>query len=110
MKATTLAKKIGKLPATYLKDGDRGSADTARTSFLINLCEQLKIAVKVDPNRGLLPSLIDAVDKYKKEIPKAKIQEAHKAMNFPWSRSIISACLYPNHSVTGRGIPMNYRA
>jgi len=110
MKATMLAKKIKKLPATYLKDGDRRSADTARTSFLMNLCEQLRIAVPFDAELGLLPSLIDAVDKYGKEIPKTKIQEAHKAMNFPWSRSIISSCLYPNHSVTGRGIPMNYSA
>jgi hypothetical protein len=103
-----LAKKIKKLPATYLKDGDRGSADTARTSFLMNLCEQLKIAVKIDQDRGLLPSLIDAVGGYGKEIPKKKIQKAHESMQFPWSRSIISACLYPSHSVTGRGVPMNY--
>jgi hypothetical protein len=110
MKATVLASKMKKLPAYYLKDGERGLADSARTAFLMNLCGQLKIAVELDHEQGLLVSLVEAVSKYKKEIPKPKIEAAHKEMVFPWARSIISACLYPNNSVSGFGIPLSYSA
>ena len=110
MKSKVLANKMKKLPASYLKDGERGLADSARTAFLMNLCGQLKIAVELDHEQGLLFSLLDAVSKHKREIPKTKIQEAHKEMSFPWARSIVSACLYPNNSVTGFGIPMSYTA
>ncbi len=110
MKSRVLANKMKKLPASYLKDGERGLADSARTAFLMNLCGQLKIAVELDQEQGLLVSLLDTVHKYKKEIPKSEIEAAHKEMSFPWARSIVSACLYPNNSVTGFGIPLSYTA
>jgi hypothetical protein len=110
MKAPVLANRVKKLPTSYLKDGELELADAARVAFLMNLCGRLKIAVELDHELGLLFSLIDAVSKHKKEIPKKKIEAAHKEMSFPWSRSIISACLYPNNSVTGFGIPMSYSA
>ena len=110
MKATVLAGKMKKLPASYLKDGERGLADSARTAFLMNLCGQLKIAVELNQEQGLLVSLIGAVKKHEREIPKIKIEAAHKEMSFPWARSIVSACLYPNNSVTGFGIPLSYSA
>jgi len=74
------------------------------------LCGQMKIAVELDHEQGLLVSLLGAVGEYKKEIPKPKIEAAHKEMVFPWARSIISACLYPNNSVSGFGIPLSYSA
>ena len=110
MKSKVLAKKLKKLPALYLKDGERELADSARTSFLMNLCGQLNIAVELDHEQGLLVSLVDAVSKYRKDIPKPKIEAAHKDMVFPWARSIISACLYPTNSVSGFGLPLSYSA
>ncbi len=91
----------------------------AKNAFLLNLFNRLD----VDPDEGqpvvvkdnnpatLTRHLLAILRRHKKNVPDQAVRNAHCDMAFPWSRAIISACLYgKNVSCTPLGVPKSYGA
>ena len=84
----------------------------AKNALLLNLLGLLGIEPGFGPS-PLMPGMLlehlrRILRQYKQEIGEENIAEAHKALAFPWSRSIISACLFPGRKVLPNGVPAEY--
>lgn len=110
--------KSGALDFPHPQDAAR-----AKTSFLLNLFTIMDLTVPVealeravaenkDDVTKRLAILLDALSHRKKDIPDRKIRDAHRAMSFPWSRAVMSCCLYGKDdkavTTTLQGVPPGY--
>ena len=102
-----------KIRKGWSEPGAAKDADLAKTAYLFNLLGFLK--VELPPSKDLDPAehtdrllgLLDILEKVE-DVPDKLTKDAHLAMSFPWSRSIISRCLFGEGGVTPLGIPASY--
>lgn len=111
MTGTVLAQRIAGNRPPFDGPGPNETA-FAKNAFLLNLFAALSIEPGFGPSPlmpgAMLAHLRACLRRYKREITASHIEEAHKALVFPHSRSIISACLFPGRKVMPNGVPAEY--